>query len=149
MQSFVRLGISAVFGLIVAVAVLLVVLNEIKFSQGAFFGILLAISLAISYLVSFATNTTINAISCPSVNVAKSATSALIPAGITTGIVLLFIMLESWTGIFGFIFKTVNFRFSFQSAYSNASIFGLLFAVFWAGLYGQLIGGSAAELCAA
>ena len=147
MQAFIRLGISAVFGIVAAVVVLFVFLNEMNFSQIAFFGLILIATTITSYIASFATNTTINAIACPSVNVVKAATSALIPAGTSAGIVLLFIMIESWTGLFGFIFKTVEFRFRFQSAYSNASVFGLLFAVFWSTLYGQLIAGSAAEFC--
>lgn len=147
MSGLVRLGISATLGLVSTVAILLVFINEIKFSQGAFFGILLIVGLVVTYVSAFGTNTVINALSCPSVNLGKAATSSLIPAGTTAGIVLLFIMLESWTGLFGFIFKTVVFKFRFQSAYSNASVFGLLFAVFWATLYGQLIAGSASELC--
>ncbi len=147
MNGLVRLGIGAVLGLVAAVAILLVFINEIKFSQGAFFGTLLIVGLVVTYVSAFGTNTVINAISCPSVNVGKTATSSLIPAGTAAGIVLLFIMLESWTGIFGFIFKTIVFRFRFQSAYSNASVFGLLFAVFWATLYGELIAGSASEFC--
>lgn len=147
MNGFVRIGISSVLGLLASVAILLVFINETKFSQGAFFGILLIVALVVTYVSAFGTNTVVNALSCPSVNVGKAATSSLIPAGTAAGIVLLFIMIESWTGLFGFIFKTVIFRFRFQSAYSNASVFGLLFAVFWATLYGELIASSASEFC--
>lgn len=147
MKALVRLGISAVFGLIVSVMTLLVFLNEIKFSQGAFFGVLLITVLVASYITSFGTNAVVNAISCPSLNPAKAATSALAPAVTATGVMLLFIMIESWTGLFGFVFKPVIFKFRFQSVYSNASIFGALFAVFWASLYGQLVATSSAEFC--
>jgi hypothetical protein len=147
MNGLIRLAISAILGLVTSIGILLVFINETNFSQGAFFGLLLIVGLVVSYVSSFGTNAVINAIACPSVNIEKAATSALIPAGTSAGIVLLFIMIESWTGLFGFIFKTVEFRFRFQSAYSNASVFGLLFAVFWSTLYGQLIAGSAAEFC--
>jgi len=147
MQALIRLGIGAVFGLIVSVMTLLVFLNEFKFGQGAFFGILLLAVLAASYVTSFGTNAVVNAISCPSINPGKAAASALIPAATATGIALLFIMIESWTGLFGFVFQPVIFKFRFQSAYSNASIFGLLFAVFWASLYGQLVATSSSEFC--
>ena len=147
MQGLVRIGISAALGLIVALAALLVFYGESSFGQGGFIAALLIITTVATYAAAFGTNVGISAISCSGIQVAKVGYSSAVVAAIVAATVALFLLIESWSGAFSFIFNTVSFPATLSSNWSTASIVGLLFALFWAALYGQLIAGSMVEMC--
>jgi hypothetical protein len=147
MQGIVRIGISAALGLIVSLAALLVFYGESTFGQAGFIASLLIITTVVSYSAAFGTNVGVSAISCSGVKVAKVGYSSAIVAASAAVIVALFLLIESWSGAFGFIFNTVNFPAKLSDNWPTASIVGLLFALFWATLYGQLVAGSMVEMC--
>ena len=147
MQGVARIGISAALGLIVGLAALLVFYGESTFGPSAFIGALLVITTLVAYAASFGTNVGVSAISCSGVKVAKVGYSSAVPAGIAAGIVALFLLIESWSGAFGYIFNTINFSSALSANWKTSSIIGLLFTLFWGTLYGQLIAGSMVEMC--
>jgi hypothetical protein len=147
MQGIVRIGISAALGLIVALAALLVFYGESTFGQSGFIAALLIITTVVTYASAFGTNIGVSAISCSGIQVAKVGYSSAIVALAAAAVVALFLLIESWSGAFGFIFNTVNFTAKLSENWSTASIVGLLFALFWAALYGQLVAGSMVEMC--
>lgn len=147
MQGAIRIGISAALGLIVSLAALLVFYNEGSFGQGGFIAALLVITTVAAYVATFGTNAGISAISCSGVNVGKIGYSSGIVAGAVAAIIGLFLLVESWSGLFGFIFNTIDFSAALSANWKTSSIIGLLFALFWAALYGELVAGSIVELC--
>jgi hypothetical protein len=147
MQGLVRIGISAALGLIVALAALLVFYGESSFGQTGLIAALIIITTVVAYGASFGTNIGVSAISCSGIQVAKVGYSSAIVAGAAAAVTALFLLIESWSGAFGFIFNTVNFPAKLSDNWSTASIIGLLFALFWAALYGQLVAGSMVEMC--
>lgn len=147
MQGLVRIGISSALGLIVGLAALLVFYGESTFGPGTFIAALITITTLVAYAASFGTNVGISAISCSGVKVAKVGYSSAVPAGIVAAIIALFLLIESWSGAFGFIFDTVNFSSALSATWKTSSIIGLLFILFWGTLYGQLIAGSMVEMC--
>jgi hypothetical protein len=147
MQGGVRIGISATLGLFVALATLFVFYGENQFGPTGIIVALLLITTAVAYASAFGTNIGINAISCSGVQVGKVGYSSAIPAAFVAGIIVLFLLVESWSGAFGFIFNTVRFPAALSVNWKTGSVVGLLFALFWGTLYGELIAGSMVEMC--
>ena len=147
MQGVVRIGISAALGLIVALAALLVFYGESSFGQGGFIAALFVITTLVSYAAAFGTNIGVSAISCSGVQVAKVGYSSAVVAAAVAGVIALFLLVESWSGAFSFIFNTISFPTALSANWTTASIVGLLFTLFWAALYGQLVAGSMVEMC--
>jgi hypothetical protein len=146
MQPYVRLGIAAVLGLIVAGITLYLFTIESSIGHGLIYVLLPVIITVVSYLGSFGANITISAANCPT-DVKKSALNALIPALITLLVSVLFIGIEQFVGLFSFVFNKVGLSFTFNSNWRAESIFGVAFFLFWAAMYGQLISGASAEVC--
>lgn len=147
MQGGVRIGISAALGLFIALATLMVFYGENIFGAAGFIPAILLITTAVAYVSAFSTNIGISAISCSGIQVGKIGYASAIPAAFVAGIVALFLIVESWSGVFGFIFDTVRFPAALSLNWKTSSVVGLLFALFWGMLYGQLIGGSMVEMC--
>ncbi len=147
MQGGVRIGISAALGLFVALATLMMFYGENLFGMSGFIPAILLITTAVAYAAAFGTNIGVSAISCSGIQVGKIGYASAIPAAFVGGIITLFLLVESWSGAFGFIFDTVRFPAELSLNWKTGSVVGLLFAVFWGTLYGQLIGGSMVEMC--
>ncbi len=147
MQGGVRIGISAALGLFASLAALMVFYGENMFGLSGFIPALLIITTIATYAAAFGTNTGISAISCPGIQVGKIGYSSAIPAAFVGIVITLFLIVESWSGAFGFIFDTVRFPAALSMNWKTSSVVGLLFALFWATLYGELIAGSMVEMC--
>lgn len=147
MSSGVRLGISSVIGVLVACSILLAFFFERSVGTAVLYFLVPAIATAVAYISAFGANAMISSISC-SLDLKKTLLYSLIPAGMTFAIAMLFMIIESFIGVFRFPFNTVRFPYKFQSAiWPTASIIGLAFAAFWFSMYGELIAGSIMELC--
>lgn len=141
-----RLGIAIVLGIIVAAIALYLFSNEFNLGSVLIYVLLPTVLTIVSYLGSFAANASISAANCP-IDIKKSALNALIPALITLLVSVLFIGIERFVGLFGYIFNKVGLNFTFNSNWRAESIFGFAFFLFWTALYGQLISGARAEVC--
>lgn len=147
MQGGIRIGISAALGLFIALATLMVFYGENMFGPSGLIAALILITTLVAYAASFGTNIGISAVSCSGIQVGKIGYASAIPAAFVLGITVLYILVESWSGAFGFIFDTVRFPSALSLNWKTGSVVGLLFALFWGTLYGQLIGGSMVEMC--
>lgn len=146
MNGGIRLAIGAVLGIAAAAAVFgLFSFQQVTGTNTIYFSVPLTL-FVLTYLTSFGANVTVSAISC-SVDPGKAAYVSLIPAGITLLVAVAFLLLETSTGLFSFVFNTIHMPFQFASSYTTASVFGLIFAVFWSTLYGELVASSLVEVC--
>ncbi len=130
----------------VAGILLFLISREFSLGHQSIYVLIPTVALITTYVSSFGTNLSISATNCP-INLSKSALVSLIPAAVALLIGLLFVIVERYFSLFGFVFNRAGITFNFDSNWSTASIFGLVFFVFWGVLYGQLIAGSMAEVC--
>lgn len=146
MNGGIRIAIGAVLGMAAAATVFGLFSFQQATGTKAIYLVVPLTLFVLTYLSAFGANVTVSAISC-STNPGKAAYVSLIPAGITLLVALAFLLLEPSTNMFSFVFNTITMPFQFASSYSTAAVFGLIFAVFWSTLYGELVASSLVEIC--
>jgi hypothetical protein len=143
-STLLRLSLSSIIGILVAGSVFIIVSIGIL-RQYSIITIPLIVTL-IAFIGSLFVNMTINGANC-SLNMKRCSLAALITTGVAGILTLMFVSVEQFFPIFAFPFNTINFTTGSIGGWRMASIFGLIFALFWLITSAQLFATGISEGC--